>query len=193
MSKWTSNPPPREAGYGMRLIRTPANGKLNGLITCDDLIGTPTHYFGGRTVPCDDQECKACEAAIGWRWHAYVPIVLARTHEHCILELTAQAAQSLKDYRKENLTLRGTWLSAQRAGNRRNGRVIITLAPHDLTQITLPPEPDVQQIMLHIWGIQASATARETYAEDRGRGFKIQTNERSDNGSKHLTHSSTRP
>ncbi len=173
MSNWTNTPPTPADGYGLRLIRTPQTGKIKGLITYQELTGTPTHYWGGRTVPCERPDCKACEAQIGWRWHGYVPIILPGDHEHVILELTAQACELIKNYAEVNGSLRGTFITAVRATGRINGRVLLTLLPSDLQSIVLPEEPDVPKVMRHIWGIQADTTAEPTYSEDRGNGFTV--------------------
>jgi len=178
MGKWSDSPPTPSEGYGLRLLRTPKTGKIRGLITYETLAGTPTHYWGGRTVPCETPICKACEAQIGWRWHGYVPMILPGDHEHVILELTAQACEVIKLYAKVNGSLRGTFLTAVRAAGRTNGRVLLHLEPSDLQSIVLPEEPDVPKVMRHIWGIQADTQAVITYAEDRGAGFRVIRNEK---------------
>lgn len=172
MLDWKSDPPPKAEGYGMRLLRTPAKSPLRGMITCDSLQGTPTHYFGGRTVPCQQKSCKACEHGVGWLWHGYLSMILPTTHEHVLLELTAQACEIVNDFHKKNSLLRGALITATRAGKLPNGRVLLQLNPGDLQGINLPDPPDVRKHMMHIWGIQDGGKTTETYSPDRGDGFR---------------------
>lgn len=178
MLNWKSQPPPKAEGYGMRLLRTPAKGGIRGMITCENLQGTPTHYFGGRTVPCQQKQCKACENGVGWLWHGYLSMILPSTHEHVLLELTAQACEQVNDFHKQHTVLRGAFVTATRAGKLANGRVILQLSPGDQTGIQLPDAPDIQKHMMHIWGIQDASKAKATYSPDRANGFRVEPKER---------------
>jgi len=177
MEKWSNKPPQQKEGYGLRLIRTPKSGRIRALITCEELIGTPTHYWGGRTVPCQGSDCKVPHETIGWRWHGYVPMILEGDHEHVILELTAQACETIAQYAEANGSLRGVLLTATRATGVKNGRVLLKLEPTNLKTIVLPPEPDVPKVMRHIWGIQEETTVEKTYSPQRGNGFVVRQTE----------------
>ncbi len=177
MMDWQNSPPEKTEGYGMRLLRTPAKGALRGMITCESLQGTPTHYFGGRTVPCLQKDCKACGNGVGWLWHGYLSMILPKTHEHVLLELTAQACEQVNAYHKQHSLLRGAFVTATRAGKLANGRVILELNPGDQTGIQLPDPPDVRKHMMHIWGIQDAGEAKQTYSPERGNGFRAHIKE----------------
>ena len=179
MLDWQNTPPPKAEGYGMRLLRTPAQGALRGMITCETLQGTPTHYFGGRTVPCLQKDCKACANDIGWLWHGYLSMILPTTHEHVLLELTAQACEVVNNYHEQHSVLRGTLVTATRAGKLANGRVLLQLNPGNLSDIQLPDAPDIRKHMMHIWGIQDGGKTAATYSPDRKNGFRITS---TDNG-----------
>lgn len=157
MPTYTNAPPPDPRGNSFTLIRTPANGILSALITCSDMVGCPTHWYGGRTVPCESDNCVPCSEGIPWRWHAYVSAVLSKTHRHVLIEFTAQAAEHLVIFRNAQTTLRGCHINARRAHNRHNGRVIITCKPTDLTDMRLPKEPNLIAALSIIWNLSPLA------------------------------------
>jgi hypothetical protein len=156
MINWSNEIPDSPAGRPLPLRRTPAAGSFNAIVTSPDLTGTDTHYWGGRTVPCERPNCPACREGIGYRWHAYFGCLQAHTRAHILFEVTAQAAETFVAYRQAHGTLRGCLFSAQRWQRRPNGRVIIQTKPADLAQITLPPAPDVCAALAIIWGLSTA-------------------------------------
>lgn len=151
-----SNTPPRDPkGHGLPILRTPANGRLILAITSDDLIGCATHWYGGRTQPCEGEFCEACREGHSWRWHGYVAGILSQTRRHVVAEFTAQACEQICRYRNEHTTLRGAILTAQRHRNRANGRVLIFLKPGDTALLNLPPAPDLTVALSILWNLPA--------------------------------------
>ncbi len=142
----------------MRLRRTPGPGSLTATVTCDRLIGCPTHFFQRRTIPCEGDGCPSCQEGLGWRWHGYVTAVDHTTHEHFIFEMTAQAAEPFLEYFNRHGTLVGCILRSTRLGQSNNGRVMIRCTPQDLTRINLPTPPDVAQCLCKIWNVPNSET-----------------------------------
>jgi len=153
MPIFTNAPPQDDRAYSLPLARTPANGKLIGIITTHDLIGCATHWYGGRTIPCEGETCKACLEGVPWRWHSYIAAMLKGTRHHVLLEFTAQASEKLIEYRDAHKTLRGCGITAKRLRNRANGRVMLTCTQTDLESIHLPPEPNVTKALSLIWGL----------------------------------------
>lgn len=153
MLNFSPNVPEKTSGSAFTLHRTPAKGKLIATVTCDQLVGCPTHFYGGHTVPCEAPDCQACQAASPWRWHGYLSAVDSKTGEHIIFEVTAQAAEPFAAYRKHHGTLRGCLFQATRRGQYRNGRVLIQCKPADLTQIVLPDSPDLITCLCYIWHV----------------------------------------
>ena len=114
---------------GFDLKRTPTSSALCGIITCEDLIVCDTHYFHGRTIPCerltnaegktiDDTCCHPCTLKTPYRCHVYLSAFDLKKFEHFLFECTSNAAKPLEDYKLANGTLRGCnfYASAQRAG-----------------------------------------------------------------------------
>lgn len=153
MPQWTDKPPTTPRGPGLPLRRTPQAQKLQAIVTTDNLIGCPTHYFRSRTIPCEQPNCEPCNQGFSWRWHGYLAALDPCTHEHFLFEFTAQAADAFRAYRDRYGTLRGCLFQARRLSANRNGRVLIQTKPANLEHVHLPPEPDIKSALCHIWNI----------------------------------------
>lgn len=151
MPTWTKAPPDDPRGHGLPILRTPAASSLRAVITCDHLIGTDTHFWGGHTVPCERPQCEACNAGIQYRWHGYLSAYNPDDQLHFIFEMTAQAANAFNDYFKQHDTLRCCQFQAWRWKHTRNGRVIIKCERSAIAPHALPKAPDLEKIMAIIW------------------------------------------
>jgi len=161
MPQWSTTPPLQSAEFSYRLIRAPACRPIALTLISSKPQGTYTHYTKGRTLPCDGDGCSACKEGHPYRWHAYLAARVDGTREKVILELTAQAAEQLLPALNEFKTLRAVAILLERPARRPNGRIRITIAPGRRPENDLPPEPDIQRMMLHIWGLDdTSLTSR---------------------------------
>ena len=173
MPNFTNRPPTEPHGPAFPLRRTPTTKPMVAIITCDDLIGCPTHYFKGRTQPCSAPDCEACREQVSWRWHGYVSALNTASHEHFIFEMTAQATDALVAYREQHGTLRGCLFEARRLHARQNARVILRCKPADLQQTSLPKPPNLEHALSIIWNLPApeidltSKPRRETKTPSR--------------------------
>lgn len=152
MADWTSTPPADSANYGYRLLRCPPFRVLRAIILSSEMIGTKTHFTKGRTLPCEGSNCEACNEGLPWRWHAYLAILAGEGKEKAILELTAQAAEQLQAHMKGYGSLRGAEMLAERPSKKPNGRVRLIVRMNGTPPATLPDPPNIELIMLHIWG-----------------------------------------
>lgn len=159
LPNFSSDLPKEFHGSSFNLRRTPAKGKLVATATCDNLVGCPTHFFGGHTVPCEAPNCPACDEGHPWRWHGYISATDWKTGEHFLFEMTAQAAEYFATYRKQHGTLRGCLFEATRRGQYRNGRVVIRCKTADLNQVTLPESPDLVACLCQIWHVERPEAA----------------------------------
>ncbi len=157
MPNFTNTLPSCSETRGYDLKRTPPDKPLKGIITCTDIIGCNTHWWGGRTVPCEDSGCEACKNNTPSRWHVYLSILEAGTRDHFIFECTSKAAKPLEEWRDTNGSLRGVMLYAHRPKRRRNSRVEIILKPHDISGIIIPEPPNLPQAMAVIWQIPGAS------------------------------------
>ena len=184
MPEFSNKPPEDPRGYGLPLVRTPTNGKLIVAITCDDMVGCPTHWFGARTTPCDGPDCTACKEGTPWRWHGYLSGLMNQTRRHVLTEFTAQACETIAKFRVAQGTLRGTILVAQRHRNRHNGRVLLTLNPGDIEKLNLPKAPDLISALSIIWNLPASHLEAPT----RERGIPRIQNDHDPQAYEHVQH-----
>jgi len=166
MPRFSNAPPKDPRGYGLDLIRTPANGKLVLAITSHEIIGCPTHWYGGRTIPCEEIDCPACLEAVPWRWHGYLSGILPKPRHHVIYEFTAQAAEQITAYANTHPTMRNAILTARRHLNRRNGRVIIEITTGDPEKLHLPDQPNMIQCLSIIWNIPQPDIKRDGRMKD---------------------------
>jgi len=121
------------------------------------MVGTPTHYYRGRTIPCDNETCPACNDGIPWRWHGYVGLFGLSSHRQVLFEFTAKAAEPLTQFALAYGTLRGCQIKAARANTAPNSRVIITTHPADLEKIHIPEPPNLLEALSIIWNIELPA------------------------------------
>lgn len=157
MFQFSTTPPPDPRGNSLPLMRCAASKSIHGIITTDQLFGCRTHYFHGRTLPCDDASCPACDDGMPWRWHGYVGLYGLTTRRHVIFESTAKAIEPLTKYFNAYGTLRGCELNAQRVNLVPNGRVVIHTKPADLENVNLPDPPNLLEALSIIWNIELPA------------------------------------
>lgn len=153
MLHFSSTPPDDPRGYALPLVRTPAGKAIVAVVYSDDLVGCATHFWGGRTVPCDGDQCTPCGEGVSWRWHAWVAAFSPASH-HCFLfESTARVASIFVAYRQQHGTLRGCKFRAQRRTPARNSRVYLECVPADLQVVHLPDPPDLVKCLHVLWNV----------------------------------------
>lgn len=155
MPQWENTPETPADTAVFRIVRTPATGKLAGLLTCNDLVGCNTHFAMNRTVPCEGRDrCPLCADGHAYRWHGWVSAVILPGLEHVLVEFTANAATTFHTYQDLHGSLRACRFSAFRPSGRHNGRVVIQTTPGDPGKIRLPDPPNIRRILCHIWNVQ---------------------------------------
>jgi len=161
MPDWTHELPPNPTHHGYDLRRTPPDRPLRAIVTCDQLNVCFTHFWGGRTRPCEKPDCEACAAMSPSRAHCYLSAMDPATREHFLFECTAAAALPFRDWVATYGTLKGCLFQAIRPKRRRNSKVEILTKPADLSKITLPPAPDIAKAMSVIWQIPGASVKRD--------------------------------
>lgn len=154
---WSNRPPVDTRGKALPLIRTPKGKSLVLIATCENLIGCDTHYWGGRTVPCEAPNCKACDEGQPFRWHGYLGAWDPKENKQYVFEFTNHAAQEFVMYHEKFGTLKGCMFRAERIGASSNAKVQITTKPADLSKIQIPDEPNVVRALRMIWGLPLDA------------------------------------
>ena len=172
MPTFRRNLPPEGTNTGFDLRRTPANGKILAVITCEGLIVCDTHYWHGRTVPCerivnaegrtiDDSPCQACREKAAWRSHVYVSAFDHQKREHFLFECTAMAAKPLEEYQIGAGTLRGCAMHATRPRGLKNAKVAIQTNTSNVTRFPIPNPPDIAAALAVIWRLPRPAISAE--------------------------------
>jgi len=168
MPTWRTELPPEGKNRGYDLKRTPTSAPLIAIITSTELLVCDTHYWHGRTTPCerqcnaegrtiDDTQCPACLEKAAWRSHVYVSAFDAKKREQFIFECTTHAAKVLKEYHDAAGTLRGCIFNATRPKQTPNGKVCIITHAADLSKTFLPEAPDVTAALAVIWRLPRKA------------------------------------
>ena len=155
MPTFTHSLPERQKHMGFDLRRTPAERSIVAVVTCDQYLVTDTHYWGGRTVPHELDNCPACAAIMPKRTHVYVSAFDLKSREHFIFECTSNAAKSFEEHFSAHQTLRGCMFCAERPKRTKNGKVVISTRTCDLTKINLPSPPDLIRALCVIWQVPA--------------------------------------
>lgn len=153
MPAFTNVPPADPRGTALHLIRTPTHQQLRAVITSEDLLGCFTHFWRGRTLPCDVEDCEACRQGLPFRWHAWVSCWTSKPSRHLLFEMTAQAAETLVQYREANNGLRGCEFTAWRPSRKPNGRVCMTTRKSPANDDQLPPGADLVKALSIIWNV----------------------------------------
>lgn len=60
MPQFSRDVPVDPRGPAFPILRTPPGRSISAIITSPDLIGCFTHYYKGRTVPCEGTGCRLC-------------------------------------------------------------------------------------------------------------------------------------
>lgn len=146
--------PDQETRHALPLVRTPERGQLRIIITTPEILGTYTHWYGGRTQPCRGDACKPCLEGSPSRWLGYLAGVVADGPRHAIIEVPQLAAQQIARYLEEHGTLRGHMMSLARLSRRPNGRVSASLQRDERPDRVIPPPPDMYRCLATLWQIK---------------------------------------
>lgn len=159
MPHWSNTPPDRSGPRPLPIVRTPVGRSLYATIISDKMLGCPTHFWGGRTTPCEAPDCEACNAGSPTRWHGYLIVFDERCRTSSILEIPDAAAEQLTLLAHSLPTLRGATIKASRTKSTRNARVLIELQPPSLEQKNLPRAAPLETLLALIWKLPTTAVS----------------------------------
>lgn len=163
MPTWRNELPRTDKHMGFDLRRTPSSTSLHAIITCDNLLVCDTHFWHGRTQPCERPDCTPCNESIPFRTHVYVSAFDPKKGEHFLFECTAHAAKPIEEYFQANKTIRGCIILAVRPRGTRNAKVVIQTGTANLQRVQIPDPPNLIRALSVIWRLPANAvTAEET-------------------------------
>lgn len=155
MPTFSNEMPHDPRGLSLPLKRCPVGKPVIAIVTSQDLIGCKTHFYQGKTQPCENESCAACLDGVRWTWHSYLSAYDHAAKLHFLFESTARATEAFVQYRDAHGLLRGCLFRAQRTQLRANARVYIETKPADLEKYSLPDPPDLAKILGIIWNLPA--------------------------------------
>lgn len=159
MIHWTNRKEDNDPTRNFKLFRCPRSGSLTGVIVSPDMIGTGTHFWKNRTMPCTGKSCPACRDGFNPRWYGFLGIWSPKTDRLGILEITEAASDEVDRYYDRHKTLRGAQIKVSRQGNRPNGRVLADLTTGTIDPERLPPAIDIKATLLRMWELTTTADA----------------------------------
>ena len=114
-------------------------------------VGVWIHWVGRRTMPCLNEDCPKARHNRPIRWCGYAPIVIFRSKEQkrAVLGLSPEKA---KDVEAELTGFPGPFLKCHRKAGSREWTIKDIF--HREVKGTPPPAPDVQLVLLRVWGIK---------------------------------------
>ena len=161
MPKWTREPPAHKDLATLPILRAPPRGVLVGQLTSYEMVGCPIHWWRGRSLPCEDHKCPACQNKVPFRWKGYLGFWQPAQSQHSLLEIPAAAADTVADFRLQNPTLRHAIVELKRVPEKANGRVLLRIKPGPTDAKMFPQPPDTERLLAKIWDLPA-ITADDT-------------------------------
>jgi len=161
MPTWSTELPTPGKHMGFELHRTPMTGSIQAVITCENILVCDTHYFGGRTIPCERPDCLACREAVPYRTHCYVSAYDHKRRDHFIFECTAHAAKPFAEQFQSAGTLRGCIFHATRPKGLKNSKVCIETNTTFKSNSQLPEPPNLILALSVIWRLPLTGLAIE--------------------------------
>lgn len=142
------------------ITRVKQASQLKAVFLSTDYVGVWTHYNGSRTIPCRQPTCEGCDN--GWRreWHLYAPFWDHNNGAIGMLELTARAAEPVRDHVGQGKSLRGWQFRAYRIGAKINAPVEVELFTDVSEKYKLPDPPNIIECLLKTWRLSDDPTAR---------------------------------
>jgi hypothetical protein len=173
---WTEAPTPQGDGREWRVLRVPPKGLAGLIVLSDELVGTDTHYFGGRTVPHAQENCQACAAGNQRRWHGYLAVWSPKHNTKWILEITDAAGDTVKKIKQKRPSLRSMSFAGQRVPVKPNGTLIVQLTDSDWAADGLPRAPDLRRMLMRMWGFREEPWEYDLHSAMRGRANALKSN-----------------
>lgn len=165
---------PSEARPARRwdIVRVKAGKAIMGVMLGHDVVGAYTHWWGGRTVPCNGPDCSPCSKNVELRWHGYLPLYSLKTRDTSIVEFTEACVEVIDRWFSEHRTLRGCVIEIHRPGAKANGELRAKVYDGPLAKAVLPESPQVEEILMRMWG-QTALKKRKQAAAAAGESVHI--------------------
>lgn len=144
---------------GWTIKRAPINGSLHLDCLSSVWVGCRTHWANGRTQPCLSTDCPWHAQGVPATWHGYIAGQESRTKERILFEFTDSAAARFIEAKARYGSLYGVKVSASRASQKPNGRVVIGFGGKHPDPSSLPSEVAILPILARIWRLDDDGCA----------------------------------
>lgn len=158
MPNWSTDLPEPRTYAEIRLLRVPTGGILQGIITSETVVGTPTHWDNCRTQPCDGPDCELCKKGRPSRWQGYISLFNQVNNRQCVVQITDLAAQQLEQFRRQYGHIRGLLAAFSRVAKRQNARITVETRQLPQPVADLPGPVDIPDYMAMIWQTNGDLT-----------------------------------
>lgn len=119
--KFYDQPPEAEMLKPLPLIRPQAGKPLNTIIQSETWAGVYTHWWGGKTVQCGADNCRACERNIARLWKGFVVVADSfNTDNIAVLQFTGRCCRTLIEHKRDCSGVLGARVLWTRIGKQRN-------------------------------------------------------------------------
>jgi hypothetical protein len=149
--QWNHDPEPESKSPKLKLLRCPQGSLPPFVILSPSQFGGDSHYYGGRTIPCEGRECPYCAVHSKRIWKGYLAVWDAKHRTTGIIEFTKPCLETIRTYKAAHGTLRTHSIELHRAGKKINGSLSVILAPTAWADADIPPPPDVIAILTRMW------------------------------------------
>lgn len=129
------------------------------VVTSEGLYECFTHFVGGRTLPCLEEECAACGDRRPARYEAFLSAVWSGRKGHFIVRLTENAAADLLRAIPRPGSMRCHCVTLMRHGKRANGKLTATVETTPYEGSRLPAAPDLALHLSRIWRLEGLEVA----------------------------------
>jgi len=157
-SEWNMQPDSSDRRNRYQIMRTPPNGIRNLIILSHSPLGRYTHRWKGRTVPCREIDCRACEQEIDRRWYGWLFVKIKKTDQIVCFEYTSAASEAVMQYFNRYRTLRGARLDAWRKNDKANGELGMSIFPPKEHAEAVPVAPSREKFLSVLWDVSIKLT-----------------------------------
>jgi len=162
-------PATEKSAHIYEIIRTPRTGLSRAYVISHAPVTVTTHWWGGRTQPCTEGACPACQKAVRRDQHSYLFIAPDPPTRAYLLELTPGPTLALRAVFRKRRTLRGIQIKLTRRAGRPNGAVILDVLDDEPTIVPIPAAPSILDALKRLWkltGPSAAAVIERENAND---------------------------
>lgn len=92
-------PPAEDLKQPLQVIRPKAEKPLNTILLSESWVGIYTHWWGGKTIRCPDDVCRACDRNVPRMWKGFIPVSDGVNRDSkALLQFTGRCVSKLSEH-----------------------------------------------------------------------------------------------